>query len=151
MAMEYEAEIHQFVTDIGSTFLNREISPTDKPFKPKGKNNTLAGCVQITGNWQGTITVYAPKEIGKMVASTIYGLDESEVDDQQIQDVIGEITNILAGNIKSLFPPICSLSLPSVSITDYDLHHPESQPSTAVNFECEGMAFLVIMHQENAK
>jgi len=151
MAIKCEAEISQFVTDIWSTFLSREVSLTDKPFTPKGKDNTLAGCVQITGEWQGTITLYAPKEIGRMIEANIYGLDETEVDNQQIQDVIGEITNILAGNIKSLFPPQCSLSLPSVAVTDYNLHHPGSQTLTAVNFDCEGLLFLVVLLQENTK
>ena len=151
MAMVCEAEISQFVTDTWSSLLGMEASPTDKPFEPKGKGNTLAGCVQITGEWQGTLTLYAPREIGKKVAATIYGLDQAEVNDQQMRDVTGEITNILAGNIKSLFPPPCSLSLPSVAVTDYNLHHPGSQTLTAVNFECEGLPFLVILLQENAK
>lgn len=151
MTIECETEISQFVTDIWSTFLSIKVSPTDKPFEPQGKDNTLAGCVQITGEWQGTVTLYAPREIGKMVAATIYGLNETEVDNQQVQDVIGEITNILAGNIKSLFPAPCSLSLPSVAITDYKLHHPGSQTLTAVNFDCKGLPFLVVLLQENQK
>jgi chemotaxis protein CheX len=149
MAIECEAEISQFVTDIWSTFLSMKVSPTDKPFKPKGKDNTLAGCVQITGEWQGTVTLYAPREIGKKVAATLYGLDETEVENQQIQDVIGEITNIISGNIKSLLPAPCSISLPSVAVTDYNLHHPGSEMLTAVNFDCEGLPFLVVMLQEN--
>lgn len=76
----------------------------------------------------------------------MYGLDESEVDNKQIQDVIGEITNVLAGNIKSIFPAPCSISLPCVAITDFNLHHPGSEILTAVNFDCEGLAFLVVMH-----
>jgi chemotaxis protein CheX len=151
MTIKCEAEISQFVTDIWSTFLSMQVSPTDKHFKPKGKDNTLVGCVQITGEWQGAVTLYASREIGKKVAATMYGLDETEVDKQQIQDVIGEITNILAGNIKSLLPSPCSISLPSVAVTDYNLHHPGSEPITAVNFDCEGMPFLVVMLQENKK
>lgn len=151
MAIECKAEINQFVTDICSTFLMTKVSPTEKPFVPKGRNNTLAGCVQITGEWQGAITLYAPKEIGKKVAATMHGLDETEVDNQQIQDVIGEITNILAGNIKSLLPAPCSISLPTVAVTDYNLHHPGSQTLTAVNFDCDGLPFLVVMLQENGK
>ena len=76
----------------------------------------------------------------------MYGLDESEVDNKQIQDVIGEITNVLAGNIKSILPAPCSISLPCVAITDFNLHHPGSEMLTAVNFDCEGLSFLVIMH-----
>lgn len=149
MAIECAAEINQFVTDIWSTFLNSKVSPTNEPFKPTGKDNTLAGCVQITGEWKGAVTLYAPREIGKKVAATIYGLDEAEVDSKQIQDVIGEITNILAGNIKSLFPASCSLSLPSVATTDYKLHHPGSQALTTANFDCDGLHFLVVLLQEN--
>jgi len=148
MAMEYKEEISQFVTDIWSTFLNAKASPTDKPFKPIGKENTLAGCVQITGDWQGSVTLYAPKEIGRKVAATMYSLGEADVEDQQIQDVVGEITNILAGNIKSILPATCSISLPCVAVTDFDLHHPGSEMLTAVNFECEGLAFLVVLHHK---
>ena len=103
MAIECEAEINQFVTDIWSTFLNKEVSPTDKPFTPEGKDNTLAGCVQIAGEWQGTVTLYASKELGKKIAATMFGLDETAVEDKQVQDVIADITNIIAGNIKSIF------------------------------------------------
>jgi chemotaxis protein CheX len=146
--MKYEEEISQFVTDIWATFMSAKASPTDEPFKPKGKDNTLAGCVQITGEWQGSVTLYAPKEIGRKVAATMYGLDKTEVEDQQIQDVVGEITNILAGNIKSILPATCSISLPCVAVTDFDLHHPGSEMLTAVNFECEGLSFLVVLHHK---
>lgn len=151
MTIQCEAEISQFVTDIWSTFLNMQVATTDQPFKPIGKDNTLAGCVQITGEWQGTVTLYAPKQLGKKVAGSMYAMDESEMDDQQVQDVMGEITNMIAGNIKSLLPTPCSISLPSVAVTDYDLHHPGSEPLTAVNFISGELPFMVVMLQENQK
>ena len=149
MAIECEAEISQFVTDTWSSLLGMKASPTDKPFKPDDKKNTLAGCVQIAGEWQGSVTLYAPRELGKKVAATIYGLDQAEVNDQQIQDVIGEVTNIIAGNIKSILPSPCSISLPSVEIIDYSPDQSESEKATAVNFECENLSFLVVMIQES--
>ncbi len=153
MMIQCAAEISQFVTDIWSTFLNLPVSSTDKPFEPEGKNNTLAGCVQITGEWEGTVTLYAPKALGKKIAASRYALDESEIDDNQIQDVLGEITNMITGNIKSLLPTPCSISLPSVAVTDYDLHHPKSETLTAVNFKSAGLPFLVVMlhKEENGK
>lgn len=149
MAIECEAEISQFVTDTWSSLLGMEASPTNKPFQSNGEENTLAGSVKFEGEWQGTITFYAPSELGKKVASTIYGLDQAEVNDQQTQDVIGEITNILAGNIKSILPAPCSISLPTVAITDSDLYHPDSEKVTSVNFDSEGLPFLVVMLQED--
>ena len=125
-----------------------EAAYTDKPFVAKGKENTLAGCIQITGEWQGTVTLYAPRQLGKKIAAAMYAMDVSEVDDQQVQDVLGEITNMIAGNIKSLLPTPCSISLPSVAVTDYDLHHPRSEMITSVNFECDDLQFLVVMLHE---
>lgn len=148
MTIQCEAEINQFVADIWSTFLNMPVVPTDKPFVPQGKENTLAGCVQITGEWQGTVTLYASRELGKKIAAAMYAMDVSEIDDQQVQDVLGEITNMIGGNIKSLLPTPSSISLPSVAITDYDLHHPRSETVTSVNFECDNLQFLVVMLQE---
>ena len=148
MTIECKEEISQFVTDIWSTFLDMKVTQTNLPFRPKGQGNTLAGCVQITGEWQGSVTLYAPIEIGRKVAGIMYSLDEKEVEDQQIQDVIGEITNILTGNIKSILPAPCSISLPCVAVTDFNLHHPGSEMVSAVNFDCEGLAFLVAMHHK---
>ena len=149
--IQCQAEISQFVTDTWSTLLSMKASPTDQPFVPKGKHNTLAGCVQITGEWQGTVTLYTRSELGKKIAANMLGLDETDIDNQQVQDVIGEITNIIAGNIKSLLPAPCSISLPSVAVTDYNLHHPRSETLTAVNFDCEGLPFLVVMLQASEK
>lgn len=151
MTIQCEAEINQFVTDIWSTFLNMQVTATDQPFKPVGKDNTLAGCVQITGEWQGTVTLYAPKALGRKIAASMYAMEESDIDDQMVQDVMGEITNMIAGNIKSLLPTPCSISLPSVAVTDYDLHHPGSEPLTTVNFKCDEHPFLVVMLQEDRK
>ena len=151
MTIQSEAEIGQFVADIWSTFLNMEAAYTDKPFVAKGKENTLAGCIQITGEWQGTVTLYAPRQLGKKIAAAMYAMDVSEVDDQQVQDVLGEITNMIAGNIKSLLPTPCSISLPSVAVTDHDLHHPRSETVTSVNFVCDNMQFFVVMLQKEEK
>ena len=149
MTIQCQEEICQFVTDTWSALLNMNASTTDKPFAQKGKDNTLAGCVQIAGEWQGTVILYAPKELSKKIAGVVYGLDEAEVEISQAQDIIAEITNILAGNIKSILPAPCSISLPSVAITDYNLHHPGSETLTAVNFDCEGLPFLVVMLQDS--
>ena len=149
--IQCEAEINQFVADIWSTFVNMPVASTEKPFQALGKGDTLAGCVHITGEWKGALVLYLPGELGKKIAANMFGLNATEVDDQQVKDITGEITNIIAGNIKSILPSPCNISLPSVSITDYDSHHPGSQTISTVNFDCEGQPFLVTMLQENEK
>jgi len=149
--IQCDAEINQFVEDIWSTFVNMPVTSTDKPFQTKGEGNTLAGCIQITGEWQGSVVLYIPHDLGKKIAATMFSLNESDVDDQQVKDITGEITNIIAGNIKSILPPPCTISLPSVAVTDDNLHHPGSEILTSVTFDCEGMQFLVVMLQEDSK
>ncbi len=147
--MEFKKEINHFVHDIWASVLLLSVSQTTKPFEADGHNNTLAGCVQITGEWQGTVAIYCSKNLAQKIASIMWGQDESEIEFQQIQDALGELTNMAGGNIKALLPPPCQLSLPAVAVTDFDLHIPNSQVLSSVNFECEGSVFVVAMLQED--
>jgi len=147
--MPFNNEITHFIHEIWANVLHLPVTPTDKPFKPMGEKNTLAGCIQITGEWQGTVAIYCCINLAQKVASIMWSQEESEVEFQQIQDALGELTNMAGGNLKALLPPPCRLSLPAVAITDHDFHIPNSQILSSVNFECENSIFVVAMLQEN--
>jgi len=79
----------------------------------------LAGCVHISGEWEGAVTLDCPSELAKKVASIMFSLTEDELSSDLIQDALGELTNMTRGNLKSLLPEPCYLSLPAVTMTEY--------------------------------
>lgn len=74
----------------------------------------MTSCVQITGEWEGAIVLYCSSNFAKRAAAIAFGMEEPEVQFEEMQDILGELANIIGGNIKSLVPGSCQLSLPSV-------------------------------------
>jgi chemotaxis protein CheX len=71
------------------------------------------------------------------------GEEPAEINDD-VRDVLGELANIVGGNLKSLFSPGVGLSLPFVAEgKDYALHLCDSHNGTTVSFTCEVGTFHV--------
>jgi len=142
--MQYiESEITEYTENIWRSTLDLDVAPSHDVFKPKGKENTLAGCVQITGSWEGTVAIVCSVDLAKKVSAIMYGIDENSAGDEEIQDAIGELANMTGGNIKSLLPEPCYLSLPAVAVTDRGFRVPGSELVTQINFECDDNLFTV--------
>ena len=146
-----ESEITEYTESIWSSTLALDVEPSAKTFEPKGKENTLAGCVQITGTWEGTVAIVCPMNLAKKVSAIMFGIDENEAGDEEIQDAIGELANMTGGNIKSLLPEPCYLSLPAVAITDHGFRVPGSKLVTQINFACDDNLFMVSLLKRREK
>ena len=96
------------------------------------------GCVQIVGAWEGALIIDCPAELLRTAGSRMLGCTPEQVSDGDLQDVIGELTNIIAGNIKNDFPCECRLSLPVVTEgTDYTVHISNGKLFCEVFLICE--------------
>ncbi len=81
----------------------------------------------------------------------MFGIDENEAGEEEIQDAIGELANMTGGNIKSLLPEPCYLSLPAVAITDHGFRVPGSELVTQINFACDDNLFMVSLLKRREK
>ncbi|NBR48156.1 chemotaxis protein CheX [bacterium] len=80
--------------------------------------NGIAGSVSLSGHACGVVYTAFPNELAKMIAGKIFG---GPVSDQDVSDVVSELTNMIAGNFKSQLCDLgfnCTLSIPSVVIGD---------------------------------
>ena len=101
-------------------------------------DDVVSGYVQIIGGWVGALVIDCPAELGRLAASRMLDCDPASVSAADLQDTIGELTNIVAGNIKIDFPGECRLSFPVVTEgTDYTIRIPESRIFCEVFLECE--------------
>jgi chemotaxis protein CheX len=76
-----------------------------------------SGAVSVTGEWSGMIAVDLAEPSAHALARGMLGLDESEaLDPLDLSDAVGELANIVGGNVKSLLPgDDHGLSLPLVA------------------------------------
>jgi len=82
-------------------------------------HDTADGCelgasVQFTGDWEGAIAVGCALAFGQEIAAAMFAMEPDEVGDEEISDALGELANMIAGNVKPLLPGAASLSLPTV-------------------------------------
>jgi chemotaxis protein CheX len=71
--------------------------------------------VRISGSWGAEVRLGCSAELARAAAGVMFGLPSDEVTPADVADALGELTNILAGNLKSLLPGVNALGLPSVS------------------------------------
>ena len=138
-----EKEICEYTESIWKSILSLDVKPAQNGSGDAENNYALAGCVQITGAWNGTVTMHYPMPLAKQVAAIMFDLHGEPVENELIQDALGELANMTGGNIKSLLPEPCFLSLPAVAVTDSAMRVPGSELVTKVTFQCNGENFQV--------
>ncbi len=108
-------QIADITRDVWSSFLalDLEIAPVDPHLALGGSTST--GCVHISGEWKGTVFVQCTAEHAQLAAEAMFMADPGTLGEDEIADALGELTNMVGGNIKSLLPDGCTLSIPSVA------------------------------------
>ncbi|MGI5169986.1 chemotaxis protein CheX [Spirillospora sp. CA-253888] len=74
----------------------------------------VAASVSVTGAWDGHVVFTCSRAASLRAASALLGVPADEVTDDDVADAVGELVNVIGGNVKSLLPDGCLLSLPHV-------------------------------------
>lgn len=139
-----EADVAVLVDEIWLTTLGLATHRLDPKTTLPLEAATLDGIINITGGWQATVALQVPKALAARIASVMFRLDGEKPTTEDMQDAIGELTNMLGGNIKALLAGDCHLSLPAVvEGKGYTVRVPTSHVVERFAFECEGMPAVV--------
>lgn len=104
-------DVQMVVEEVWSTFLGAE-----EPLLPAAPGELSTGwsaAVTVTGAWEGMISVELPTGIAEEVTRRMLGVDAAA--DEDVADAVGELVNMIGGNVKSLMPGPSALSLPVVA------------------------------------
>jgi len=101
---------------VWSSYLDPEgVSPLI-PLPPAALPRDISASVSVTGAWKGHIVVACSSSAAKNAAGALLGIDLADVTPEDITDAVGELVNIIGGNVKGLMPEPSALSLPVVLI-----------------------------------
>lgn len=145
--MEYAKIIIESTREIFSSMIMLEVTSGD-PFQRGHEklNNSISGLVGLAGTIKGMLAIHLPDQTAITVTSAFLGMGVEEID-EDVRDAIGELANMVAGNIKSALDPKGSdikLSMPSaVYGEEYSVDCLAHAQSITVPFELEGKTFLV--------
>ncbi|MEZ5257421.1 MAG: CheR family methyltransferase [Ilumatobacteraceae bacterium] len=109
---------------------------------PDVKDLQVTSCVHITGGWEGSVLVRCTRELAHTITGSMFDMDPSEATTDEIADAIGEIANMIGGNVKSLVPGPSQLSLPWVA-DGGELTFLDSEPCAFSNFVASSQPLLI--------
>lgn len=133
-------DIIQIVQTIWTSILNLSIEalPLDTEFEAVS-GRSFTACVQMTGDFEGATLLYCSSRLALELTSIMFEEKPEDLSIEDLQDALGELTNMIAGNIKPLLPGHSRLSLPSVvDGREYQLKVPGSRQLRNLRFRCLG-------------
>ncbi len=81
--------------------------------------NRIVGTVGFAGQAQGSVIIQVTDPFGRLMTADMLGMEEDEIEsDEEVHDVIGELSNMIGGDIKSRLCDAgltCELSIPSIT------------------------------------
>ncbi|GAB2462099.1 chemotaxis protein CheX [Jatrophihabitans fulvus] len=102
-------------TDVWTTFVAEDAIAVPAEDVLPTAGDDLAGRVSIEGDATGVVVVRCDPQSAASLTRRLFKLaDDAAVDDEAVSDALGELANIVGGNVKSLGLGESRLTLPEV-------------------------------------
>jgi chemotaxis protein CheX len=143
-----DEQIVAITQDVWSSFTSTAIGSASEEVALDAGGVTV-GRVAVTGPWRGCVLLACPTQLARNAASAMFDLPAEQLTDNEVADALGELTNMIAGNIKSLLPGPSRLSMPAVMVgASSTARMPHAVLVNTVSFACEGLPLTVSIWQD---
>jgi len=118
-ALDIKAFTTNAVHEVFKTMLSMEVVPAGDG-SPDGFDGTrVVGSVSFAGKVLGNISIHMNEAFARVMTAVMLGMEEEEVQgEEDVNDVIGEMSNMIGGNLKSRLCDAglrCDLSIPNIT------------------------------------
>jgi chemotaxis protein CheX len=128
-----EDDLRVIAEQVWSSYLDVDGSSPLLPVPAPDSTLHVTASVSVTGAWRGHVLVSCSEAASRNAAAALLGIELDEVTEDDIADALGELANIIGGNVKSLLPEPCALSLPHVHIEGASGKYPASTEVCQLN------------------
>lgn len=109
---EYEAPVAAVVHDVFETMLNYQVGQSREDYEERTEIITAA--IFFAGTRQGAVILECTHPQALFFAGRLMNIPAPDAIDDDTRDCLGEIINMIGGNLKSVLLPGVGLSMPSV-------------------------------------
>lgn len=151
--MDLQKNITDATTEIFETMIMVDINAGD-PIVEKINNFkcSVSGVIGLAGSCKGMLAIHLPDKVAMSITGSFLGMDITEVDDD-VTDAIGELANMVAGNIKMILDEAgksVTVSIPScVHGSEYTMDTVSDSERVVIPFNIESGQFLVELQIKN--
>jgi chemotaxis protein CheX len=109
-----ENDLAEMVEQVWESYLDPEgVSPLIPTYDENQSSEVHSSC-SITGSWTGHVVFASSTAAARRAAAAFLAMEAEEVSQDDVSDVLGELANIVGGNVKAMLPTGALLSLPQV-------------------------------------
>jgi len=108
----YRADLAQIVVSVFQTMLQLEMAPSETPWS--SSSDALTAAIYFAGTWKGAVLLECTLPQAFEFTHRLMSIDPPASINDDVRDALGELANMLAGNLKSVLPHGIGLSMPSV-------------------------------------
>jgi len=150
-SFDVRAPIHAIIPNVFDTMLGLPLAPARADATRPG-DGLITGFVGIGGeNVCGAVYLHFPEALAQQAAAAMLGLGAGETAaDADVNDVVGELCNMVAGGLKGLLCDAglpCAISAPAiVRGGDYSIETSEDVPRQKFFFDCQEHRLAVEVH-----
>ena len=144
------SELAQIVESVFETMLNLEARECAVPWRPNADG--LTSVVHLAGHWNGAVLVECDRSQACRLAGRFLSTSPIETVDDVVRDVLGELANMIGGNLKCVLTRGIRLSMPSVvDGGDYSLRVCGAKVRERLAFACEeGLFWITVLTTRNS-
>jgi chemotaxis protein CheX len=141
-----ENDLAEMVEQVWMSYLDPEgISPLI-PTYDENQPSEMYSSVSISGSWSGHVVYACSVAAARRAAAAFLAMEVDEVGEEDLADVLGELANIVGGNVKAMLPAGCFLSLPQVVLApEATTKYPNAKRISGVYGRWEGEPVNVSM------
>lgn len=145
--MDHIQHLIEATQEIFSSMIMLEVSPGEPFNRNKSPlKDSISGIIGLAGTTKGLLAIHLPTAAALAVTTAFLGMDVEEID-EDVQDAIGELANMLGGNVKTALDPKGSgiqLSMPtSVHGDEYSIDCLAHAEELTIPFTFDNHTFLI--------
>ena len=147
-ALDYKTRVSEAAANVFGTMLSFKLEPMEAVASSSLTGTRDVSSVCFAGDATGIVSVHVPEDLARILAASMLGMEPEEIKGHaEIEDLLGELVNIVGGNLKSALTDAglrCALSSPSFTTgSDFMIESLNLERYERYAFQCEGRAVFV--------
>jgi len=138
-------ELAEIVKAVFGTMVSLDVGECETLWFP-GRDR-LTSAVHLAGAWKGAVLLECDWLVAYRFACRFLSIEPPDMRDDMVRDVLGELANMIGGNLKCVLTKGTQLSMPSVvDGSGYDLRVCGAEIKERFAFQCpEGLFWITVL------
>ena len=149
--MEIQDKMIESTKEIFSSMVMMEITVKEIMEDHGPLQDTITGMIGLAGTHKGVLAIHIPYTVAMAITSSFLMMDVEEIN-EDVHDAVGELANMLGGNVKTILSEKgrdIDLSLPStIAGSQYSFQSDNQIDKIIIKFDTGNGTFMVEMDLE---